>query len=41
MTRRECTINIDKAKADLGYNPVIYTDEAFAALAKLEATSKA
>jgi len=32
MTRRECTIRIDKAKADLGYEPVIHTEDAFTQL---------
>lgn len=36
MTRRECTICIDRAKRDLGYEPVIYTDDAFAQLTKIE-----
>ena len=36
MTRRECTIRIDKAKAELGYKPVIYTEDAFAQLRVLE-----
>ena len=41
MTRRECTICIDKAKTALGYKPVIYTDDAFAQLAEMEAKNAA
>jgi len=37
MTRRECTIRINKAKRDLGYEPVIRTDGAFKQLTEVEA----
>jgi len=36
MTRRECTINIDKAKQGLGYLPVIQSAEGFKCLANIE-----
>jgi nucleoside-diphosphate-sugar epimerase len=39
MTRRECTISINKAKDELGYRPVISVDQGMASLAGAERPS--